>query len=304
MTVRLRRLKADYDRLSTLFTQASRIRINKTFGTPPEKYQIEYHVTGLEKTLQGQIKLRNTFLVEIMLTGAYPRMAPQCKMLTPVFHPNIAPHAICIGDHWAAGEALANLVVRIAEMLSYQSYNTKSPLNGEAAKWALENQDKVPLETYDYTALLSVGEAVGRSGDGRAVAGDICANCGKKGLAAEMHVCTSHHVACSSCVLACPCCNATACLKCNLVACANCKRSVCSKCSFRCTSCSQLACSDHVGPCVVCQQTRCFDCLVPCAACGQNACIDHIKKVQLVNGTMGYGCTACIQKASAPAAAR
>ena len=52
-----------------------------------------------------------------------------------LFHPNIAPHAICIGDHWSAGEPLVALGIRIGEMIAYQSYNTKSPLNGEAARW-------------------------------------------------------------------------------------------------------------------------------------------------------------------------
>ena len=59
-------------------------------------------------------------------------------MLTPIFHPNIAPHAICIGDHWSAGEPLASIMARIGEMIAYQSYNTKSPLNGEAARWVKE----------------------------------------------------------------------------------------------------------------------------------------------------------------------
>jgi predicted Zn finger-like uncharacterized protein len=67
-------------------------------------------------------------------------------MLTPVFHPNIAPHAICIGDHWSAGEPLAALVARIGELLAYQSYNTKSPLNGEAARWTSEHLDELPLD--------------------------------------------------------------------------------------------------------------------------------------------------------------
>jgi len=67
-------------------------------------------------------------------------------MLTPIFHPNIAPHAICIGDHWSAGAPLASIVARIGEMIAYQSYNTKSPLNGEAARWVDQNPDRLPLD--------------------------------------------------------------------------------------------------------------------------------------------------------------
>jgi predicted Zn finger-like uncharacterized protein len=67
-------------------------------------------------------------------------------MLSPVFHPNIAPHAICVGDHWGAGESLQSIVARIGEMLAYQSYNVKSPLNGEAARWVEENKHRLPLD--------------------------------------------------------------------------------------------------------------------------------------------------------------
>jgi hypothetical protein len=63
-----------------------------------------------------------------------------------VFHPNIAPHAICVGDHWSAGESLRSIITRIGEMLAYQSYNVKSPLNGEAARWVEQNKDRVPLD--------------------------------------------------------------------------------------------------------------------------------------------------------------
>ena len=84
--------------------------------------------------------------VEITLPRNYPRTPPLCRMLTPVFHPNIAPHAICVGDHWSAGEPLQSIVIRIGEMLAYQTYNTKSPLNGDAAKWVQENADELPLD--------------------------------------------------------------------------------------------------------------------------------------------------------------
>jgi DNA-directed RNA polymerase subunit RPC12/RpoP len=67
-------------------------------------------------------------------------------MLTPVFHPNIAPHAICVGDHWSAGEPIASIVARIGEILAFQSYNVKSPLNGEAARWVEQNIDQLPLD--------------------------------------------------------------------------------------------------------------------------------------------------------------
>ena len=143
--VRLRRLQSDYDRLNAFVTQHPRLQLIQAEGNPPERYQIEFRVRSLRQK-EGQLEVVASHLVEITLPLDYPRMPPLCRMLTPVFHPNIAPHAICIGDHWSAGESLPSLVARIGEILSYQSYNTKSPLNGEAAKWTDQNIQSLPLD--------------------------------------------------------------------------------------------------------------------------------------------------------------
>ncbi len=148
-TVRLRRLQADYEKLRAFLAQQPRIRLIQVQGTPPERYQLEFQIKGLRE-VDEQLQTVANHIVEISLPLSYPRLPPQCRMLTPVFHPNIAPHAICIGDHWAAGEPLWSMVARIGEMIAYQSYNTKSPLNGEAARWVEANQDKLPLDRTNF----------------------------------------------------------------------------------------------------------------------------------------------------------
>lgn len=144
-SIRLRRLQSDYQRLRDYLLRQPRVRMIQAEGNPPERYQLEYQIRGLRQ-VDDQLHLVNSHMVEIFLPRDYPRLPPQCRMLTPVFHPNIAPHAICIGDHWSAGEPLWSMVARIGEMIAYQSYNTKSPLNGEAAQWVEENQQRVPLD--------------------------------------------------------------------------------------------------------------------------------------------------------------
>jgi ubiquitin-protein ligase len=293
MSIRLKRLKSDYDKICTMFTGKSRIRILKTLGDPPERYQIEYLVPGLQASLHtGAIRTHNSFIAEITLTAAYPRMAPQCKMLTPVFHPNIAPHAICIGDHWAAGESLPHLIVRIAEMLTFQSYNVKSPLNGEAARWVEQNQSKLPLDTFDFASLLSVGEAVGRNPDGTLKAGAVCANCGKESSAEPMQVCVNQHVTCRSCMLSCPTCGAVLCLSCSLEKCALCGRSCCFRCMVKCRACGRYACKEHAVSCALCRHAHCRDCAVNCYRCGRTVCVEHVKKV-IVAGEKKYACPTC-----------
>jgi ubiquitin-protein ligase len=144
-TVRLRRLQADYDKVREYVNRHPRLQLIQSDGTPPERYQLEYRIRGLRQTAD-ELSVVKSHMVEIALPVSYPRMAPQCRMLTPIFHPNIAPHAICIGDHWSPGEPLWSIIARIGEMISYQSYNTKSPLNGEAARWVDEHLDELPLD--------------------------------------------------------------------------------------------------------------------------------------------------------------
>ena len=143
--VRLRRLQADHEKLKEYVRRHPRLKLIEVFGDPPERYQVEYKIRSLRQ-VDEDLKVVKEHLVEIALPRDYPRMPPQCRMLSPVFHPNIAPHAICVGDHWSAGEPLWSIVARIGEMIAYQSYNTKSPLNGEAARWVDQNRDRLPLD--------------------------------------------------------------------------------------------------------------------------------------------------------------
>lgn len=149
MSVRLRRLAADQQSLATAFAAHPAIAIVASEGVPPEKYTVDFRVAGLVPVPGGPPAVRIAHRAEIFLPLDYPRRAPFCRMITPVFHPNIDPQKICIGDHWSAGQSLAHLVVRIGEMLCFQSYNTKSPLNAEAAAWAEQNPGQLPLQTDD-----------------------------------------------------------------------------------------------------------------------------------------------------------
>jgi len=151
---RIRRLKADYDRILGTFTNHPFIRLVEVQGEPPEKYTFEFQVTGLVPMEDGIPTPGTAHRAEVFLPQDYPRRPPFCRMISPVFHPNIDPTKICIGDHWSAGESLAALVIRIGEMICYQSYNVKSPLNAEAAAWADQNLEKLPLQKADLTTGL------------------------------------------------------------------------------------------------------------------------------------------------------
>jgi ubiquitin-protein ligase len=150
LPVRTRRLMADHRLVKETFAGSSMIRLLETSGDPAEIYTIEFHVKGIESVRGDQPVIRERHVAEIRLTSDYPRLAPACRMTTPIFHPNIDTSAICVGDHWAAGERLTDVLIRIAQMIAYQAYNIKSPLNGEAAMWADLNPEAFPIDARDF----------------------------------------------------------------------------------------------------------------------------------------------------------
>ncbi|MDR0704400.1 MAG: hypothetical protein LBF88_05360 [Planctomycetaceae bacterium] len=150
---RLRRLYTDAESVTSGLAKSAFIRVKTLEGSPPNLYQIEYYIRGIESIQGNNIIYRNNHVAEIRLTSEYPRQAPACRLLTPIFHPNFEPAHICIGDHWTAQERLIDLIIRIGEMIAYQSYNVKSPLDGEAAKWADLHQHILPIDRTDLILL-------------------------------------------------------------------------------------------------------------------------------------------------------
>ncbi len=149
LSPRMRRLQADAETINLRFKSFPLIRLLKTAGSPPETYTVEYFIRGVEQVDGRNIKYRDNHVAEFQLTSEYPRTAPKCRMLTPIFHPNIVPSYICIGDHWTAQERLSDLIIRVGEMIGYQSYNVKSPLDGGAAMWADLNHNIFPIDKRD-----------------------------------------------------------------------------------------------------------------------------------------------------------
>jgi ubiquitin-protein ligase len=158
LSPRIRRLKLDYENLTRRFENWPLIEINGTAGMPPEVYRFTYHIKGLYVTVEGEIKESDTHIMEANLSLGYPRRAPQCRMLSPIFHPNFDSASVCIGDFWAASEGLDDLIIRIGRMIAYQEFNTKSPLNGMAAKWAAQHSELLPVDARNIAPPLVATE--------------------------------------------------------------------------------------------------------------------------------------------------
>jgi ubiquitin-protein ligase len=146
LSPRVRRLKLDYELLTNRFRDWPLIQISGTAGMPPEVYRFTYRIKGLYVAAGGDIVEREEHVLEVNLSLGYPRRPPHCRMITPIFHPNFDASSVCIGDFWAASEGLDDLIVRVGRMIAYQEYNSKSPLNGLAAKWAAQHSGMLPVD--------------------------------------------------------------------------------------------------------------------------------------------------------------
>jgi ubiquitin-protein ligase len=212
--VRLRRLRADHEALRRLAHQHPKIEIEGVFGNPPERYRIVLKVKSLRE--RGEtIEVATEHRLEVSMPRGYPRDAPMFRMLTPVFHPNIAPHAVCIGDNWTAGEPLDQLIQRVGEILAYQSYNTKSPLNGRAAQWVDEHRDQLPIDRDEFFIDLSAPPPPSAE---QAV--PACSNCNARGVG--LMPCGAGHSLCGDCAMQCSACARLLCLACGDTHCRAC----------------------------------------------------------------------------------
>ena len=182
LSPRVRRLKLDYELLSNRFRDWPLIQISGTAGMPPEVYRFTYRVRGLYVAGNGEIVERDEHVMEVNLSLGYPRRPPHCRMTTPIFHPNFDASSVCIGDFWAASEGLDDLIVRVGRMIAYQEFNTKSPLNGLAAKWAAQHTDLLPVDPREIAppslvvpetaAIAAAAAASGTAEPARSAAGD------------------------------------------------------------------------------------------------------------------------------------
>jgi ubiquitin-protein ligase len=300
MSVRMRRLQAEYERLKVALEGYQFASIVDTFGRPPEKYVIEYHLTGLTDD-GGEIRERDVHRAEITLGMAYPREMPRCVMLTPVFHPNIDHLAICTEDIGSAGQTLDQIIIFIAELITFQAYNLQSPRNGDAARWTKENQDRIPIDAVN---LFPPAWLNGRSDIEIAQAADAelrkmleaqptesthsseeipsfqapapvakairCENCGRSDALAGLISCSRNHQLCEDCRVTCVNCAVTLCLLCAIKHCSVCSKLFCDDCCLNCKQCSQLVCLTDARLCRTCKEWVCgyhLDLAEQCPSC-------------------------------------
>jgi ubiquitin-protein ligase len=265
--LRLLRLQSDYEAVRRLAHLHPKVEVEGVTGNPPERYRLLLHVRSLREEGDA-VKLARKHRLEITLPAGYPRMPPNFRMLTPVFHPNIAPHAVCIGDHWSASESLDLMIQRVGEMLAFQSYNIKSPLNGQAARWVQENLHRLPTDKEEFFADLRKESSLRET-----ESTDRCSNCGAEG--GRLAPCGQGHGLCAQCSTYCPICADLLCLSCGVTRCGRCHGVACANCEQEgarggpCETAGHMSCTDCSSTCDTCHRLLCLACgEVLCPICG------------------------------------
>jgi ubiquitin-protein ligase len=220
-SVRLRRLQSDYEAVRALAHRHPRIAIEAVSGNPPDRYRLLLRVDSLRER-GARVERAGEHRLEIVLPQGYPRDAPLCRMLTPVFHPNIAPHAVCIGDHWSAAESLDFMIQRVGEMLAFQSYNIKSPLNGRAAQWVAQHLEELPIEKREFFIDVAAPAKAPAEAPGAAPGAALAAACAGCGGPGPFDLCGDGHALCADCLARCPTCSRILCIRCGATICQVC----------------------------------------------------------------------------------
>lgn len=153
---RMRRLRADYQRMQELASRSDLISFEAFSvrpGLPPERYIVTYLCKGIYSVdSQGNPKYGNKHQVEIYLHNQYPQRWPGMKWLTPIWHPNInhINGTVCIdAAWWTASRSLDWLVIMIGEMVQYKNFHDDPtqppfPWDPEAARWCRAYREKHP----------------------------------------------------------------------------------------------------------------------------------------------------------------
>ncbi len=156
-TIRTRRLRREYEKILSELSGNEFVCVEPIQGNPPWYYRVTYRLTGLVwDEASSRAVVSEKHVVDIVLSTGYPRQGPRCTMRTPIWHPNIGDY-VCIGDYWSPGVTLVDVIVHIADMIQYKSYNLASPVNKDAAAWARRNQKSFPLGTR--SILLTVEDS-------------------------------------------------------------------------------------------------------------------------------------------------
>ena len=184
---RLRRLRSDHAAMERLKADSSIVDFltpGVLHGGAPEVYELYLHGRGVAKSPDtNEVHVETRHHVTIQLGASYPRMIPEMKWRSPVFHPNIsAAGVVCLGGystHWVPSLQLDELCTMLWDMIRYANFDVDSPYNREAAQWVKTQAGvALPLDRRPLRNKLVGGPRKTGGGDGKRDDGKRAASSG------------------------------------------------------------------------------------------------------------------------------
>lgn len=118
---------------------------------PAQHFIAQFNCHGFVE-VHGQIRKAEHFEVGIFFPDHYLREANAFEVLTwlnppSVFHPNIRPPFICVGEQFLRpGTPLVEILYQLHSIIRFAKWAAHSPLNEAAAQWARNNQHLLPAD--------------------------------------------------------------------------------------------------------------------------------------------------------------
>jgi len=116
---------------------------------PEPRFLVRFHCPVLFRRPGEAIRVGHGCDVGITLGPDYLRRIDPgvATLLTPfVFHPNMRGGGVCLG-RIAPATPLIDILVQLYEMLVWQAFTPNDCLDADAAQWARNHPERVPLET-------------------------------------------------------------------------------------------------------------------------------------------------------------
>ncbi len=150
MGIATKQLEAIFQEVNDHFKSSQYVSIQPDAGNPPEKYEVTYTIKGLHQNKKNEVVESTRHTIAISIPFGFPHFPPNCKPISPIFHPDFDQAAICIGDFWKKGSTVSNLIVHIAQMISGKIFSTDNAFNEEAVTWYKQHSDRLPFDSVDF----------------------------------------------------------------------------------------------------------------------------------------------------------
>ncbi len=131
--------------LKSSFADHSYIQVKNVASGSSEEYEVTFNVRGLIINDEDEVQESQNHVIHITIPFGFPLFPPSCKPITPIFHPDFDPGAICLGDFWDQDRSCTELIEFLAKMISGETYSKENAFNEKAAAWYVSHTDQFPL---------------------------------------------------------------------------------------------------------------------------------------------------------------